>query len=107
MLGFRWCTRFSLVAECGLLLAVASLVAEQGLWVRRDSGVVAHGLYSTGSVVVLSTCMGLAALQPVGSSWTRDGISVSGIGMQILYHWATRETPQFSLFTHSEYLLSR
>ena len=29
-----------------------------------------HGLESTGSVAVI--CMGLVALQHVGSSWTRD-----------------------------------
>ena len=36
------------------------------------------------------------ASQHVGSSWTRDQTSISCIGRQILYHWATREAPAAS-----------
>ena len=43
-LGFHCCTGFSLAVECGLLLAVASFVAEHGLPVSRASEVVACGL---------------------------------------------------------------
>ena len=39
-------------------------------------------------------CMALAALWLVGSSQTKDRISVSYIGRQILYHWAIREAPR-------------
>ena len=41
----------TLVALCGLLIAVASLVAKQGLWGVGSTAVV-PGLYDTGSVVV-------------------------------------------------------
>ena len=37
MLGLCCCSGFSLVAVCGLLNVVASLVAEHGLWVRMLS----------------------------------------------------------------------
>ena len=43
-LGFCCCTGFSLAVECGLLLVVASFVAEHGLQVSRASEVVAIGL---------------------------------------------------------------
>ena len=43
-LGFCCCTGFSLAVECGLLLVVASFVAEHGLQVSRASEVVARGL---------------------------------------------------------------
>ena len=39
------------VALCGLLIARASLVAEDRLWSARASVAVAAGLWSTGSVV--------------------------------------------------------
>ena len=42
-------------------------------------------------------CMDLVALWHVGSSQTRDGTRVSCIGRQILYHWATREAPNFTV----------
>ena len=52
-------------------------------------------LWSTGSrredSVVCHTA--LVALQHVGSSWTRDQISVSCIGRWILNNWITREGP--------------
>ena len=40
---------YSLVAVCGFLIAVASLVVEQGLWGTQASAVAALGLQSTGS----------------------------------------------------------
>jgi len=40
---------YSLVAVCGLLIAVASFVGEHGLWGSRASVVVACGLSSCGS----------------------------------------------------------
>ena len=64
VLGLHCCTRlFSscskwgllIVVVCGLLIAVASLIAEHGfqqLW-HAGSVVVAHGLQSAGSVVVV------------------------------------------------------
>ena len=58
LLGLRCCAGFSLVvasggnflvAVCRLLIAVASLVAEQRLWGSWASVVAAHGLSSWGS----------------------------------------------------------
>ena len=53
-------------------------------------------------------CMGLAALQHVGSSQTRDGTHVPCISRQILNHWTTREVllcllrvEAFLFFSHS------
>ena len=43
----------SLVAVCGLLIAVASLVAEYGLSGALASGVAVHGLESTGRAVMV------------------------------------------------------
>ena len=60
-LGLRCCAGFSLVLESRgyslpailrLLVAVASLVAEHGLWVTWASVVVVSRLQSTGSIVV-------------------------------------------------------
>ena len=65
---------YSLVAACGLLPAVASLVAECGLW-------------SAGSVVWLTD---LAALWHTGSSWTREQ-SLCSISKWILTHCTIRE----------------
>ena len=68
---------YSLVAVCGLLIAVASLVAQHGLWGMWISVVVARGLNSCVSwvleyklIVVAHRC--LAAPRFVGSSQTRD-----------------------------------
>ena len=52
VLGLRCRHGFSLVAMCGLLIAVASLVAEHGLQGARASVVVAHGLSCCGSKVL-------------------------------------------------------
>ena len=83
---------------CGarLLIAVASLVAEHGLQARGlqqlqcvSSVVVARGLQSTGSVVVVHGLSCSAAR----SSWTRAQTRVPCIGRRILNHCATREVP--------------
>ena len=63
---------YSLIVVGGLLIAVASLIVEHGLW-------------SVGSIVVLH--------QLVGSSWTRNQTSVPCTNRRILNHWATREAP--------------
>ena len=65
----------SLVAVCGLLTAVASLVKP---WLQRSraSVAVARGLGSgapgSGAQAQQLWCLGLAVLQHEGSSWTRD-----------------------------------
>ena len=61
----------SLVAIPGLLIAMASLVAELGLWRVQASIVVVRGL----------SCLG-----HVEASRTRDQTRVTCIGRQILYH---------------------
>ena len=73
-----------LVLVHGLLLAVASLVAEHGPEGTGTSVVVAPGLWSAGSIVMLHRLSCSAAF---GSSQTH----VSCFGRWILYHWATRE----------------
>ena len=42
--------------------------------------------------------MGLAALEPVGSSWTRDRTCVPSIGRWIFNHWTAREAPGHQSF---------
>ena len=59
----------------GLLIAMASLVAEHGSR-EQVSEVVVHRL---------------SRPMHVGSSWIRGGTHVSCIGRQILNHWTTRE----------------
>ena len=66
---------YSLVVVCGLLIAVASLVAKHGL-----------------SSLVVAAC-GLAVQRHVGSFQTRDQIHIPCIGRQSLHHWTTREVP--------------
>ena len=67
----------SLVAVCGPLFMVASLVAEHWLQGTRASVVAARGLSSCGSWVLEPQaqslwCTGLVSLGHVGSSQTRD-----------------------------------
>lgn len=50
------------------------------------------------SVVVMHVLT--AALQHVGSSWTRDQISIPCIARQILNHWTTRVVPRRHIFQH-------
>ena len=77
-LGLCCCVRFSLVMETGgysplvghgLLIVVASLIAECGLNSTQASVVVSPGLQSKGSGVVEHR---LVAVQHVGPSWIRD-----------------------------------
>ena len=77
----------SLVVVCGLLIAVASLVAD-------------HGLQSAwASVVVVS----VDALGHVESSQARDRTHVPCIGRQILNPWTTREVlPGYQPFLNEE-----
>ena len=83
------------VAVCGLLTAVASLVAEHGLQVCRlqqlwlvGSRAQAQQLWRTG----------LVAPWNVGSSWTRDRTLVPCIGRRILNNCTTREVPKVDIF---------
>ena len=78
--------RLSLVAELGLLTAVASLVVSMGsrhVGYRRCSSWISRaGAWS-------SWYTGIVALQHVGSSWTRDGTHIPSTGRQILIHYTT------------------
>ena len=67
------------VVVCGLLIAVASLVAEHGL-----QGTWAQQLWHTG----------LVAPRHVGSSQTRARTRVPCIGRRICNHCSTREDPE-------------
>ena len=91
MLKLHCCAGFSLAvasrgypldAVNGLLVAVASLIAEQGFWVPWASAVVAwaieHRLSHLG-------CTGLVAPWCMGSSWTGDQTHVFCIGRQIFF----------------------
>ena len=68
----------SLVVLHGLLIVVASFVAERGLQ--------AHGLQYLQHP-------GLVAVRHVESSWIRDRTHVPCIGRQILMHCSSREVP--------------
>ena len=89
------------VAGRGLLIAVASLVAEHGLQVRGlqqlqhvGSVVVARGLQTQTQQLWRTD---LVALRHVRSSPTRASTRVPCIGRRILTHCATREVPDDSL----------
>ena len=99
-LGLRCCTwAFSscgewgllFVAVRGLLLAVASLVAEQGL---QACGLQQLWLAGSRAQAQQLWVMGLVALRHVGSSRTRYRTRVPCIGRQILNHCAPREVPK-------------
>ena len=77
---------FSLVVVHRLLIAVASSVAEHGLYDVWASLVAASGLTSCSSQTLAHRHMCLVAPQHVGSSQIRDRTHVSCIGRQILYH---------------------
>ena len=83
-------------AECGLLIAVASHVAERRLQ--------AHGLQKLWLVVPLLRSTRLVSPWHVGSSRTRAQTCVPCIARQILNHWTTREGPDVFLKTHSRSL---
>ena len=101
-LGLCYCERaFSSCGEWGLLfivvrgllIAVASLVAEHGL---QAPGL--QELWLTGSGVQAQQlwCKGLVAPRHVGSSRTRARTCVPGTGRRILNHCATREAHELS-----------
>ena len=69
-LQMRW-VRATLLAVRGLLIMVASLVGDQGLWSAQAQQL---------------RCMRLVAPGHVGSAKTRDGTCVFCIGRQILNH---------------------
>ena len=73
-----------------LLIVVASLVAEHGLYGAWASLAVAHGLQQL-------WLTGLVAPWHVGSSRTRARTPVSCTGRQILKHCATREAHILSI----------
>ena len=101
MLGLCCCLDFSpvmvtgghsLVAVQGLLIVVASLVAERRLWGLRASAAVVSALSSRGSQALehrltKSWRTGLVALQHVGSSQIRD-----------LLHWLSEKAPNCQSF---------
>ena len=76
------------VAVCGLLIAVASLVAEHGLQAR---GLQQLWLAGSRAQAQWLWRAGLVAPRHVGSSRTRARTRVSCIGRRILNHCATRE----------------
>ena len=87
---------------CWLLLLWSTGSRVHGLQQLQNMGsvVVAPQLWSTGWIV---WCTDLVPPWHVGSSQIRDQSHVSCIGKWIIYHWATREAPQFSSvqFSHS------
>ena len=98
-LGLRCCTRaFSscsergllFVAVRGLLIAVASLVAEHGLQARGLQQLWLTGCRAQSQQLWLT---GLVAPRHVGSSQTRARTRVPCIGRWILNHCTTREVP--------------
>ena len=102
VLGLHWYVNFSVVAVSRnysvvavleLLLAKESLVMEFGLQGARASVVAAPGLYSTGSVVVIHrlNCSMACGIFP------GQGLNPCLLHWQVNYHWATRETLQWSL----------
>ena len=98
MMWVRCCVGFSLVVVSRgsspvmvqRLLIVASVVTEHWLSGAWPSAVVAPGLQSTGSAVMVH---GLSCSMAQGSSWIRDQTCVSCTGRWLLYHGATREDP--------------
>ena len=103
-LVLRCCTRASsscgergllFVAVCGLLIAVASLVAEHGLQAR---GLQQLWLAGSRAQAQQWWCTGLVAPRLVGSSRTRDRTRVPCVSRRILNHCATREVPDDLFF---------
>ena len=76
---------------CLLLPRTGSGVCRLQLLWRKGSVAVAPG---SREQTQWSWCMGLVAPLHVGSSWSTDLTQVSS---GLLHHWATRETPFFSL----------
>ena len=104
MLGLCCCRGFSLVVVsgpyslavmCGLLMAVASVVAGHGLQGTWASAVVASRLQDTGTIVVAQGLSGSVArgIFP-NQGWNPCLLHCR----QIPYHWATREAPVILFF---------
>ena len=92
------------IAVGRLLIAVAFLVAEHGIYSLWASAVAVCRLQNADSIVVVHGLR--CSKECVGSFWTRDRTCVSSIGRWIFYPWATREAPKlihlfskFSLFS--------
>ena len=83
----------------GLLIVVASLVAEKRPWDAQTSVVLARGLQSLVSVVVVH---GLSCPEASGSSQTRDQTHVPCIGRQAFNHWTTSEALELPLKSRTE-----
>ena len=107
VLGLCCCTEFSRVAASrgyspavmsGLLIAVASLVAEHGLQGASASAAAAHGLSNCSSQTLehrFNSCG--AGAQSLHCRWNLPGPGIKPVfntGRQILYHWATKEAPE-------------
>ena len=71
-----------------------------GAWGLKHMGSASCGSWALPQAQQL-WLKGLVALQPVRSSWTRDGNCVSCLGRQILYHRATREALDIFFFFNS------
>ena len=96
--GFLQLRRAGTPLRCSARASHCSGFSCCGAWAlgARASVVIAHGLSSCGSQASRAQaqqlwCMGLVALQHVGSSRTRDRTRVPCIGRRILNHCATRE----------------
>jgi len=85
---------YSVIAMCGLLIVVASLVAKHGPKGERAQELLLPGSRAQAQYL---WCMSLVALLYIGSFWTRDRTHVSYTGRWILYHSATREAPKLDL----------
>ena len=93
---FSSCGEQGLLSRCSAWASlVASLVMEHRLQGAQPSVLAASGLSGCSSQALehrISSC----------SEWVyhvliRDRAHISYVGRQILYHWATREAPAFSL----------
>ena len=89
-LGLHCCVKFSLGAQSG----DCSLAAVHGFLGQCPLLLQSTGSRTQGQWL---WCRALVALWQMASSWTRDRTHVSYIGRQILYWWATRETPYLIL----------
>ena len=85
--GGSWLLR-GLVSSCstqGRLSGCGARLLVVALFLVSERRLQAHRLQQL--------CVGLVALQHVGSFWTRDRIWVSWIGGRIPIHYTTREVP--------------
>ena len=98
--GLHCCMGFSLAVVCHPFITVASCVTEIGSRVRGlqqlwhlGSVAATPELYRSGSVV---RYMGLAALQRVGSSWTRDWTHVLALVGEFLTTVRLGKPPKYT-----------